>query len=65
MPATAPQALPKVVHELFCLPRSAEESVRVEQFVAYRDNEAGRSVPAVTVTRCMECGASTYQPIGA
>ncbi len=65
MPTTAPLALPKVVHELFCLPRSPQEQARVEQFVAYRDDPSGWSMPALTVIRCMECGASTYKPIGA
>jgi hypothetical protein len=50
-------------HEEFCLPRPGADKPRVEGFLAYTDDPAGLSRPAMFVTRCLECGAATYRPI--
>ncbi len=57
--ATLTAAPPKVRHEEFCV----DAEPRIEQFVAYKDGLTGRSVPTLTVTRCMECGAAKYTDI--
>lgn len=56
-------ALPKINHEHWCAPTGGRAEVRVEQFSAYQENEAGRAVPVVRVTRCLECGEARYDPI--
>lgn len=63
MPSIEQKARPtvEVRHEHFCLPRPDQEAPRIEGFVAYVDTDAGRSEPALYVTRCLECGAATYE----
>lgn len=51
-----------ILHEVFCLPTGDREEVRVEGFVAYQDDVYGRSIPSANVTRCLECGATSYEP---
>lgn len=51
-----------VVHEVFCLPRPNQDAPRLEGFISYEDDVNGRSRPAAYVTRCVECGAATYEP---
>lgn len=58
-----------VRHEVFCRPPLArgdglEAKPRMERFPAYADRN-GESVPVSSVSRCLECGATDYQPIGA
>ena len=48
-------------HEEFCLPRPEESEARVEGFIAYEDDAAGRIRPAAFVSRCLECGAASYK----
>lgn len=60
MPA-AVRKLAAVAHEHFCLPRPEADQPRLEGFVAYEDEPSGRSRPVAFVTRCLECGAATYQ----
>jgi hypothetical protein len=63
--ASTPKIDAKAVqHEVFCLPRPGKEKVRIEGFVAYEDDAAGRTRPAAFVTRCLECGAASYRPLG-
>lgn len=62
--AVAEKKLAVVKHEEFCLPRPNADSPRIEGFVAYQDAATGRSVPAAFVTRCLECGATTYERTG-
>ncbi len=53
---------PKSVrHEEFCLPRPGEQEPRIEGFMSYEDDPAGRSRPVAFVTRCIECGAAAYK----
>ncbi len=52
----------KLRHEHFCLPRPDEVAARIEGFVAYTEDKAGRSQPSKFVTRCQECGAANYRP---
>lgn len=48
-------------HEEFCLPRPGEKEPRVEGFTAYEDDaESGKARASAFVTRCIECGAATY-----
>lgn len=62
MPATATKAADKVRHEEFCLPRPGEQEPRMETYPHMGDDpETGRSAPTHDVTRCLECGAATYQ----
>lgn len=57
---------PKIRHEEFCLPRPGAEEPRIESFPYYADDMAtGRSRVTHRVTRCQECGAAHYDPIGA
>lgn len=66
MPAQTAPTLPEVRHEDFCRPTGDRTQVRMEQFPAYADDlQTGRSRPKHLVTRCVECGASHYQLIGA
>ena len=62
MPAQTTIDAKSVRHEEFCLPRPGEDKPRIEGFVAYEDTTAGRSRPAMDVTRCIECGAASYRP---
>lgn len=62
----APDVTGDVPHEIFCRPPLArgdgpEAKPRMEQYVAYRDVN-GNSRPAFDVTRCLECGATRYDP---
>jgi hypothetical protein len=60
---TAP-VLEEVRHEYFCLPQEGADAPRIEGYPYYVDDPAtGRSVPAVYVTRCVECGATSQRPI--
>lgn len=53
----------KVRHEDFCLPRPGESGPRVESYVHLGDDpKTGRSTPTHDVTRCIECGATKYDP---
>ncbi len=64
MPKTAePPTLDEVRHEYFCLPQEDAEAPRIEGFVSYIDTDAGRSAAHRFVTRCVECGATTYRPL--
>lgn len=64
MPTAAPTLDAKSIrHEEFCLPRPGEKEPRLEGFVAYEDDVAGRTRPAMFVTRCLECGAASYRPL--
>jgi hypothetical protein len=59
MPATTDV---RVRHEEFCLPRPGADAPRLERFVAFADDpKTGKSAPTHNVTRCLECGAATYQ----
>ncbi len=60
MPATLNRSM--LAHEHFCQPTGDREEIRVEDYISYADDGDGRSVPAKLVTRCLECGAATYQP---
>lgn len=56
----------RVRHEEFCLPRPGADEPRIESFPYYGDDAAtGRSRITHRITRCMECGASHYEQIGA
>ena len=60
MPETITKA--KVRHEEFCLPRPGESEPRIESYPHLADDpKTGRSQPTHDVTRCLECGAATYQ----
>lgn len=60
MPAV--QSKPSVRHEDFCLPRPGEEGPRVESYPYLADDPAtNRSRVVARVTRCVECGATTYE----
>jgi hypothetical protein len=53
----------KVRHEEFCLPREGEKGPRIESYVHMGDDpKTGRTAPTHDVTRCLECGATIYQP---
>lgn len=53
----------KVRHEDFCKPRPGLDEPRIESYVHMGDDpKTGRSAPTHDVTRCLECGAATYQP---
>ncbi len=50
----------RVRHEDFCI----KDEPRIERYTAYRDSDrVNRSVPAMTVERCLECGAAHYTQI--
>lgn len=61
---TAPTKLatvPPMTHEYWCQPTGERTEIRVEQFIAYRDDtSSNRSTPSVRVTRCCECGSARY-----
>lgn len=64
MPTTAQKPLlAPLAHEHFCMPRPSAEEPRVEGFISYEDDAAGKSRPAAFVTRCVECGAAHYEPM--
>ena len=64
MAATTTRKLGDVRHEYFCpINRPDTDPPRIEGFPAYADNAAGQSRPAAFVTRCVECGAASYEPI--
>lgn len=65
MPPTGVSVAPLLRHEQFCLPRPGAIEPRIEGYVHYGDNEAGRSVGTHNVIRCVECGATIYNKIGA
>ncbi len=49
-------------HEVFCLPRPGSDEPRIESYQADRPGPDGIEIAArVTVTRCQECGAATYE----
>lgn len=50
------KGMPEVAHERFCLPRPGADEPRIESFPAVRGE--GKEAKTVTVTRCIECGAS-------
>lgn len=57
---------PDLRHEVFCLPRPGAVEPRIEQYPHVDDDpQTGRSRATHNVTRCIECGAASYQPIGA
>jgi hypothetical protein len=57
---------PKLRHEEFCTPRPDADAPRIETFPYYADDPAtGRSRVTHRITRCVECGATHYQQIGA
>ena len=64
---TAPtKSAPKIRHEEFCLPRPGLTEPRIESYNYFDDDpKSGRSRATHRVTRCLECGAANYQPIGA
>ncbi len=50
-------------HEVFCTPRPGVEEPRIETYTHLGDDpKTGRSFPTHDITRCLECGAATYQP---
>lgn len=55
-------SFPEIQHMHWC-PTKGEGGQRVEQHVAYVDNEAGKSVPAKRVTRCQDCGECRYDDL--
>jgi len=70
MPTVSPDAPVSfgttIRHEEWCAPREGATEVRVETFKALTDDPAtGRSRATHTVSRCVECGAANYTPIGA
>lgn len=59
--ATKTPSKDKLRHEEFCQPRPDSDEVRVESYPYLADDlETGRSRPVSMVTRCVECGATTY-----
>jgi hypothetical protein len=61
MPAAATLNAKALRHEEFCLPRPGEKEPRIEGFLAYEDDAvSGRSRVSAFVTRCLECGAASY-----
>jgi hypothetical protein len=66
MTAPVKATTPEVRHEDFCLPRPGATAPRIESYFYYSDDEkSGRSSATHKVTRCQECGAASYQQIGA
>lgn len=64
MPKIDTPQLDEVRHEYFCQPTEGRNQIRLEGFPSYIDDpNTGRSRPTQWVTRCVECGASTYRPI--
>jgi hypothetical protein len=64
MPATV--TTPKVRHEEFCPVVDKGQEPRLESFDYIGDDPTtNRSRPTHHVTRCLDCGAATYRPIGA
>ena len=66
MPNAAPEkataeALP-LAHELFCLPRPDEDGPRIESYTATGTVDSEGRERKWSVTRCLECGATTYRP---
>lgn len=61
MPEVQVRKLAAVQHEHFCLPRPDSKEPRLEGYVSYEDDAAGKSRPAAFVTRCLECGAVHYE----
>lgn len=61
MAPTQTKPLPRIAHEEFCLPRPENDEPRLEQYTAIGDDSKGHE-RALTVTRCIECGAATYRP---
>jgi hypothetical protein len=52
----------KIRHEEFCMPRPGAQAPRIESYIALADDpQTGRSRPTHDVSRCLECGAATYQ----
>lgn len=50
-----------LIHEPYCLPRPGEDTARVERYTQPRYDQGGTRVLAyVSVVRCIECGASSY-----
>lgn len=68
---TEKPATPALRHEEWCQPTAdylgvMRSEVRIESFPYYADDAAtGRSRITHRITRCCECGASRYEPIGA
>lgn len=61
-PVTSP--LPTIHHEHWCQPTGGRDAIRVEQYLAYTDDEkTGRSLPSKRVTRCQECGEARYEDL--
>ena len=61
MPATKTVPTDRLRHEEFCQPRPESAEVRIESYPYLADDLAtGRSRPVAKVTRCVECGATTY-----
>lgn len=57
---------PLVRHEDFCPVVDKKAEPRMESFPYLGDDPAtGRSRATHRVTRCLDCGAAHYQPIGA
>lgn len=62
MPAVQSKPDSKIRHEEFCLPRPGADGPRVESYPYLADDLAtGRSRPVAMVTRCIECGATSYE----
>lgn len=62
MPGSSTAVVDKVRHEEFCKPRPGEKEPRMETYLHMGDDPAsGRSAPTHNVTRCLECGAASYQ----
>ena len=66
MPNTAATVavVTQVRHEEFCLPAKGESERRIEVYPYHADDpRTGRSYQTHTVTRCIDCGATTYKEI--
>ncbi len=50
-------------HAEYCLPRPGADAPRMEKYGSPRYNEQNQVVAVVTVLRCQECGAATYNGV--
>ncbi len=50
-------------HAEYCLPRPGADAPRMEKYGSPRYNEQNQVVAVVTVLRCQECGAATYDGV--
>lgn len=50
-------------HEEFCLPRPGEDAARIEGYRQPKYDDKGLAVASVSVVRCLECGAASYDGV--